>query len=75
MRIWGNPTRNSFTVPPKEYLFRQAVTLLKFAKAIGDPSAAAALLDKAADLNEKIEDPSLPKMDLSARPPDVQTER
>jgi hypothetical protein len=48
-----------FTVPSKWYFLRQAATLLRFAKQTGDPKLAAGLLDKAAELNDKVEDVSL----------------
>jgi hypothetical protein len=61
-----------FTVPGKSYLLRQAATLLRFAKQTGDPKLAAGLLDKAAELNDKVEDVSLQNMDVRAQAPDVE---
>lgn len=40
----------------REYLNRQAATLLRFAKATTDPEMAAGLVEKAADLKELAED-------------------
>lgn len=40
----------------REYLNRQAATLLRFAKATTDPDMAAGLVEKAADLKELAED-------------------
>lgn len=40
----------------REYLNRQAATLLRFAKATTDPEVAASLLDKAADLKEQADE-------------------
>lgn len=40
----------------REYLNRQAATLLRFAKAMTDPEMAAGLVEKAADLKERAED-------------------
>jgi hypothetical protein len=55
-----------FTVPGKSYFLGQAATLLRFAKQTGDPKLAAGLLDKAAELNDKVEDVSLQNMDVRA---------
>lgn len=61
----------SLAVPSKDYLIRQVATLLKFARLTSNPSVAAVLLDKAADLNEKVDElPSL-QTDMSPSPPDV----
>jgi hypothetical protein len=51
---------------------RQAATLLRFAKQTGDPKLAAVLLDKAAKLNDKVEDVPLQKMDVSPQAPDME---
>jgi hypothetical protein len=61
-----------FTVPRESYFLRQAATLLRFAKQTGDPKLAAGLLDKAAELNDKVEDVSLQNMDVRAQAPDVE---
>jgi hypothetical protein len=61
-----------FTVPSESYFLRQASTLLRFAKQTGDPKLAAGLLDKAAELNDKVEDVSLRNMDVRAQAPDVE---
>jgi phage shock protein A len=61
-----------FTVPGKSYFLGQAATLLRFAKQTGDPKLAAGLLDKAAELNDKVEDVSLQNMDVRAQAPDVE---
>ena len=47
-------------------------TLLRFAKQTADPKLAAGLLDKAAELNDKVEDVSLQNMDVRAQAPDVE---
>ncbi|WGD52394.1 hypothetical protein QA641_00090 [Bradyrhizobium sp. CB1650] len=44
-------------MPGREYLNRQAATLLKFAKTTTDPTVAAGLVEKAADLKEQAEEP------------------
>ena len=49
--------------------------MLRFAKATSDPKVAAALIEKAADLNERVEDLSPSKRDQGTVPPDVQTEQ
>ncbi|WFU24992.1 hypothetical protein QA649_01710 [Bradyrhizobium sp. CB1717] len=41
----------------REYLNRQAATLLKFAKTTTDPMVALGLVEKAADLKEQAEEP------------------
>ena len=55
----------------KEYLARQATTLMKFAKSTKDPNVSAALVDKAADLKSKL-DETIPSPDLSPQAPDVE---
>ena len=61
-----------FPVPSKSYFLRQAATLLRFAKQTGDPKLAAGFFDKAAELNDKVEDVSLQNMDVCAQAPDVE---
>jgi hypothetical protein len=52
----------------RQYLKRQATTLLKFAQTTSDPRVAAALVEKAADLKAQVE--RVP--DPSPRAPDVE---
>ena len=52
----------------RQYLKRQATTLLKFAQTTSDPQVAAALVEKAANLKAQVE--QLP--DPSPRAPDVE---
>jgi hypothetical protein len=52
----------------RQYLKRQATTLLKFAQTTSDPQVAAALVEKAADLKAQVE--RVP--DPSPRAPDVE---
>lgn len=52
----------------RNYLTRQAATLLKFAKTTRDAEVAAALVEKAAELKEQLE--GVP--DRSPRAPDVE---
>ena len=59
-------------MPRKTYLLRQTVSLFKLAKQIRDPEVASVLLAKAADFNEPLSEPSLPRKDVSARAPDVE---
>ena len=54
----------------KQYLTRQATTLLNFAKTVTDPNVAAGLVEKAADLKSKVDEPNRP--DKSPRAPDVE---
>jgi hypothetical protein len=61
------------TVVDREYLSRQALTLLKFGKATSDPNVAAGLIEKAADLQSQLDQTAKPT-DLSPRAPDVQSE-
>ena len=48
----------------KEYFVRQATILFKFAKTTKDPKISAALLDKAADLKQQVDEPGAQR-DLS----------
>ena len=48
------------TVIGKEYFVRQAMILFGLAKATTDPRISAALLDKAADLKLKVDQPGAP---------------
>ena len=54
----------------REYLTRQATTLLKFAQTVTDPNVAAGLVEKAADLKSRVDEPNRP--DKSPRAPDVE---
>ena len=65
---WGN------TVIGRNYLVRQAATLLKFAKSTTDPQVVAALVEKADQLRSQV-DESSPAPDQSPRAPDVAPER
>ena len=53
----------------RQYLMRQAVTLLKIAKSTTDRNVAAALLDKAADLKARVDEST--SADPSPLAPDV----
>ncbi len=48
-----------------KYTREAAATLLRFAKSTSNPNLAAALVEKAADLNERVEDLSLSSKDES----------
>jgi hypothetical protein len=52
----------------KQYFVRQATILFGLAKATKDPRIAAALLEKAADLNLQVDEPGAPN--LTALVPD-----
>ena len=54
----------------RQYLTRQATTLLKFAQTVTDPNVAAGLVEKAAELKSKFDEPNRP--DKSPRAPDVE---
>jgi hypothetical protein len=58
-------------MPSENYFHRQAEMLLKFARQTRDPAVAAVLIDKAADLNEKVEDLPRRNMDVTPQAPDV----
>jgi hypothetical protein len=53
------------------YVAQQVAILLKFAQATTDRKVAAGLIDKAADLKERLEDEPLQEMDVALRAPDV----
>jgi hypothetical protein len=55
----------------RQYLARQAASLLKFAQATNDPQLAAILVDKAVHLKSQV-DETMPSRDLSPRAPDVE---
>jgi hypothetical protein len=55
----------------KEYFVRQATILFKFAKVTKDPKISAALLDKAADLKQQVDEPGAQR-DLSPLAPDIE---
>jgi len=55
----------------KQYFVRQAVILFGIAKATKDPKISAALMDKAADINSKVDELGAPR-DLTPRAPDVE---
>ncbi|MGY3610800.1 MULTISPECIES: hypothetical protein [unclassified Bradyrhizobium] len=48
-----------------KYTRKAAATLLRFAKSTSAPNLAAALVEKAADLNERVEDLALSSKDES----------
>ena len=54
----------------KAYFLHQAGTLFRFAKATKDPRISAALLEKAADLKLRVDDPTA-SGDLTPRAPDI----
>jgi hypothetical protein len=67
--------RKGCVIVPGTFAREAAATLLRFAKTTSDPKVSAALINKAADLNERAEDLSPSKRDLSTAPPDVQKEQ
>jgi hypothetical protein len=56
----------------RAYLSRQAMALLSFARATGNPELAALLIEKAVSLKSKA-DEIKPSGDLSPKAPDVET--
>jgi hypothetical protein len=55
----------------KAYFVRQATILFKFAKATKDPKISAALLDKAADLKQQVDEPGAQR-DVGPLAPDIE---
>jgi hypothetical protein len=55
----------------KQYLARQATSLLKFAQTTKNPQLAAVLIEKAAHLKSQVDD-TIPSRDLSPKAPDVE---
>ena len=54
----------------RHYFALQAATLLRFAKSTADPAVAAALVEKAADLKSKWDEPGMP--DPTPLAPDIE---
>ena len=54
----------------KHYFTRQATTLLMLAKSTTDANVAAALIDKAADLKSRFDEPGVP--DPTCLAPDIE---
>jgi hypothetical protein len=52
----------------QQYLVRQATTLLKFAKSVRDPNVSAALVEKAAELRDRV-DETMPPVDPGLQAP------
>ena len=57
----------------RNYLVRQATTLLKFAKSSSDPHLIAALVEKADELRAQ-RDEAIASPDLSPKAPDIDSE-
>ena len=57
----------------RQYLVRQAATLLKFAKSTANPELSAVLIEKAADLKMRIDETGAADQDNPA--PDFESER
>ena len=62
--VWG-------TMVSKNYLTRQATTLVKFAQSTSDPRVLTALVEKATELKSQA-DETRPRSDLSPKAPDVE---
>jgi hypothetical protein len=67
MKIGKPETRN---VVGRQYLTQQATTLLKLAKTVTDPTVAAGLVEKAAELKSRMDESNA--LDKSPRAPDVE---
>ena len=55
----------------KAYFVNQAAILFRFAKATKDPKISAALMEKAADLKSRVDDPTV-SCDLTPPGPDIE---
>ena len=53
--VVGTGNNGERPVLGQQYLVRQATTLLKFAKSVRDPNVSAALVEKAADLRDRVD--------------------
>jgi hypothetical protein len=62
-------TTGKIHVIGKAYFVRQAAILFRFAKAIKDPQISAALMEKAADIKLRVDDP-VATCDLTPQAPD-----
>jgi hypothetical protein len=60
------------TMVSKNYLTRQATTLVKFAQSTSDPRVLTALVEKATELKSQA-DETRPRSDLSPKAPDVES--
>ncbi len=58
-----------------DFLFELVATLLRYARSTSDPSVAAALLDKATELNERVQVGTASATDASPEVPDEQTDQ
>jgi hypothetical protein len=67
----GAGTSRGSTVIAKAYFARQAAILFGIAKATKDPKMSAALMDKAADIKSKVDEPGAP-LDLTPLAPDIE---
>ena len=67
----GSETTGKATVIGRWYFLRQAATALEYAQSTNDPELAAALVEKAADLLSRIDDPSA-RPDPGTRVPDIE---
>jgi len=64
-------TTGKINVIGRAYFVHQAAILFRFAKATKDPRISAALLEKAADLKLRVDDP-MASRDLTPRAPDIE---
>jgi hypothetical protein len=64
----------STVVVDRAFLKEQAIILLKFAKTVSDPKVSAALIEKAAELKDRVDDTVElePHRDRSPKAPDVE---
>jgi hypothetical protein len=69
---WGWAGAWGSIVVSKNYLARQAATLIKFAKSASDPRIVTALVEKATQLKSHA-DATMPRPDLSPHAPDVES--
>jgi hypothetical protein len=64
-------TTGKIHVIGKAYFVNQAAILFRFAKATKDPNISAALIQKAADLKLKVDEPAASR-DLTPQAPDIE---
>ena len=69
---WQGWQHGDNTVIGRQYLVRQAMTLLEFAKSTGNPELSAALVEKANDLKARLDETGA--ADKSPLAPDVEPE-
>jgi len=65
-------TKPNWVIVAGKSLIEAAAALVRFAKATSDPQLAAALISKAADINDRLENAPASASDADLHAPDVQ---